>query len=225
MPHAPGTAAGRRCQRLSSRGRRPCNRGSARLPMGALGLEGTVGSRTMMARRATVFGGSGFIGRHIVRVLAAEGVVVRVAVRRPNEALFLKPMGNVGQIVPVAADVRDAAAVRAAVHGAEQVVNVVSLYVERGRTTFEAVHETGAETVARAAAEAGVARLVHFSGIGADPGSISRYARTRARGEQLVRAAFPDATIVRPSVVFGPEDALFNRLAAIAQFSLVMPLF
>ncbi|HEX7006511.1 MAG TPA: complex I NDUFA9 subunit family protein [Alphaproteobacteria bacterium] len=179
----------------------------------------------MAARRATIFGGSGFIGRYIVRRLAAEGTVVRVAVRRPNEALFLKPMGNVGQIVPVAADVRDAATVQAAVRGADQVVNVVSLYVERGRATFEAVHETGAEIVARAAAEAGVGRLVHFSGIGADPNSISRYARVRARGEQVVRAAFPSATIMRPSVVFGPEDALFNRLAAIAQLSPVMPLF
>jgi NADH dehydrogenase len=179
----------------------------------------------MTARRATVFGGSGFIGRHIVRRLAAEGAVVRVAVRHPNDALFLKPMGDVGQIVPVAADVRDPAAVAAAVHGAEDVVNAVSLYVERGRATFAAVHETGAETVARAAAAAGVARLVQISGIGADPRSLSRYARSRARGEQRVRAAFPGATILRPSVVFGPEDAFFNTFAAMAQLSPALPLF
>lgn len=179
----------------------------------------------MDARRVTIFGGSGFIGRHIVRRLAAEGAVVRVAVRRPNQALFLKPMGAVGQIVPVAADVRDEAAVAAAVHGAEDVVNVTSLYVERGRATFAAVHEKGAETVARAAARAGVARLVQFSGIGADPHSPSRYARSRARGERLVRAAFPSATILRPSVVFGPDDKFFNTFAAIAQLSPALPLF
>jgi len=179
----------------------------------------------MTARRATIFGGSGFIGRHIVRRLAAEGAVVRVAVRHPNQALFLKPMGAVGQIVPVAADVRDEAAVAAAVHGAEDVINVTSLYVERGRATFAAVHEKGAETVARASAQAGVARLVQFSGIGADPRSSSRYARSRARGEQLVRAAFPGATILRPSIVFGPEDKFFNTFAAIAQLSPALPLF
>jgi NADH dehydrogenase len=177
------------------------------------------------ARRATVFGGSGFIGRYIVRLLAAEGAVVRVAVRRPTQALFLKPMGAVGQIVPVAADVRDPAAVAAAVHGVEDVVNVTSLYVERGRATFAAVHEKGAETVARAAAEAGVARLVQFSGIGADPQSASRYARSRARGEALVRAAFPGATLLRPSIVFGPEDKFFNTFAALAQLSPALPLF
>jgi NADH dehydrogenase len=181
--------------------------------------------RIMDARRATVFGGSGFIGRHIVRRLAAEGAVVRVAVRRPNQALFLKPMGAVGQIVPVAADVRDEAAVAAAVHGAEDVINATSLYVERGRATFAAVHEKGAETVARAAAEAGVARFVQLSGIGADPRSPSRYARSRARGEQLVRAAFPGATILRPSIVFGPEDKFFNTFAALAQLSPALPLF
>jgi uncharacterized protein YbjT (DUF2867 family) len=179
----------------------------------------------MTARRATIFGGSGFIGRHIVRRLAAEGVIVRVAVRHPNQALFLKPMGNVGQIVPIAADVRDEAAVAAAVDGAEAVINAVGLYVERGRATFAAVHETGAETVARAAASAGVARLVQFSGIGADSRSPSRYARSRARGEQVVRAAFPRATILRPSIVFGPEDAFFNTFAALAQLSPALPLF
>ncbi|MGE5145620.1 MAG: complex I NDUFA9 subunit family protein [Candidatus Eiseniibacteriota bacterium] len=179
----------------------------------------------MTARRATIFGGSGFIGRHIVRRLAAEGVVVRVAVRRPSQALFLKPMGAVGQIVPVAASVQDPEQVAAAVHGAHDVINVVGHYVERGRATFAAVHEQGAETVARAAAAAGVERLVQFSGIGADPRSPSRYARSRARGEQLVRAAFPGATILRPSVVFGPEDAFFNTFAYLAQLSPVLPLF
>jgi uncharacterized protein YbjT (DUF2867 family) len=145
-------------------------------------------------------------------------------VRHPTKALFLKPMGNVGQIVPVMADVRDAAQVAAAVHGAEDVINATSLYVERGRATFAAVHEAGAETVARAAAAAGVARFVQISGIGADPRALSRYARSRARGEQLVRGAFPGATILRPSVVFGPEDAFFNTFAQMAQLSPALPL-
>lgn len=179
----------------------------------------------MALGRVTVFGGSGFLGRHIVKHLAAEGIVVRVATRHPDEALFLKPMGNVGQIVPVHADVRDEKSVAAAVAGVDAVVNAVGLYVQRGRATFAAVHEAGAREVALRAAEAGVGRLVHISGIGVSPTSDSAYVRSRAEGETLVRKAFAGATILRPSVLFGPEDAFFNTLAALARLSPVLPLF
>ncbi len=179
----------------------------------------------MALGRVTVFGGSGFLGRHIVKHLAAEGFVVRVATRHPDEALFLKPMGDVGQIVPVHADVRDEKSVAAVVAGVDAVVNAVGLYVQRGRATFAAVHEAGAREVARRAAEAGVGRLVHISGIGVSATSDSAYVRSRAEGEALVRNAFADATILRPSVLFGPEDAFFNTLAALARLSPVLPLF
>ncbi|MDH3235337.1 MAG: complex I NDUFA9 subunit family protein [Alphaproteobacteria bacterium] len=179
----------------------------------------------MTINRVTVFGGSGFIGRYIVQRLARQGVIVRVAVRRPDSALFLKPMGDVGQIAPFETDLNDPAAVARAVEGADAVINAVSLYVERGRKTFASIHETGAQTVAKAAAEAGVERLVHISGIGAHANSASKYARARARGDALVREAFPAATILAPSVVFGPEDRLFNVFGLMARLSPVLPLF
>jgi NADH dehydrogenase len=179
----------------------------------------------MTINRVTVFGGSGFIGRYVVQRLARRGVVVRVAVRSPENALFLKPMGNVGQIAPVATDLRDPASVARAVEGADAVVNAVSLYVERGKRSFASIHEEGAQAVAQACAEAGVARLVHISGIGADENSASKYARSRARGDKLLREAFPDATILAPSVVFGPEDRFFNTFALFARLSPVLPLF
>jgi uncharacterized protein YbjT (DUF2867 family) len=179
----------------------------------------------MAQRLVTVFGGSGFIGRYIVQRLARRGAVVRVAVRDTEGALFLKPMGDVGQIAPMRTDITDPASVTRAVEGADAVINAVSLYVARGKRSFASVHELGARTLAQAAAAAGVERLVHISGIGSVPSSPSAYARSRAMGEKLVRDAFPAATILRPSVVFGPEDALFNTLAAIARLSPVMPLF
>jgi NADH dehydrogenase len=177
----------------------------------------------MNGRRVTVFGGAGFLGRHIVRRLAAQGAVVRVAVRDPEDALFLKPMGEVGQIVPMAADVADPASVRAAVTGAERVINLVGILSEWGRATFRRVHVEGAATVAAAAAEAGATSLLHVSALGADPASPSAYARTKAEGEAAVRAAFPGAVVFRPSVVFGPEDGFFNRFAALARVSPVLP--
>ena len=179
----------------------------------------------MALDRVTVFGGSGFLGRHIVKHLAARGSVVRVATRHPDEALFLKPMGNVGQIVPVRADVRDASSVSAAVAGVDAVVNAVGLYSQWGRATFAAVHEAGAREVAQRAAEAGVGRLVHISGIGVSATSDSAYVRSRAEGEALVTKAFAGATILRPSVLFGPGDAFFNKFAALARLSPVLPLF
>jgi len=177
-----------------------------------------------MARTATVFGGSGFIGRYVVQRLAREGWVVRVAVRRPQAALFLKPMGNVGQITPLAANLRDDASVAAALSGVDAAINLVGILYERGRQSFAAVHAEGAGRVARAAAAAGVARLAHVSAIGADAKSRAAYARSKAAGEAAVQAAFPQATIMRPSIVFGPEDDFFNRFAELARFLPALPL-
>jgi len=172
---------------------------------------------------ATVFGGSGFIGRYVVRRLAAAGHVVRVAVRDPEAALFLKVTGAVGQVVPLHASVTSPAAVARAVEAADIVVNLVGILAERRAGDFVRVQAEGAKTVATAAAAAGVGRLVHVSAIGADPAAPSRYASSKGAGEQAVRAAFPAATILRPSIVFGPEDQFFNRFAALAALSPVMP--
>jgi uncharacterized protein YbjT (DUF2867 family) len=172
----------------------------------------------------TVFGGAGFIGRYVVQALARDGARIRVACRRPDEALRLKPMGDVGQVAPVAANLRDDASVAAAVAGADAVVNLVGLLYERGRQTFHAVHVDGAVRVAEAAAKAGAQRLLHLSAIGAAPDSPGLYGRTKAAGEDAVRAAFPAATILRPSVVFGPEDEFLNFFASLARFAPVLPL-
>ncbi len=179
----------------------------------------------MSRRLVTVFGGSGFIGRHLVRRLAAEGWTVRVAVRDPESAQYLMPLGNMSQIVPVAADVTHRKSVELAVHGAQAVVNLVGILYERGRGTFQAVHVEGARNVAAAAKQAGARRLVHVSALGADRGSESAYARSKAEGEEAVTAAFPEATILRPSVVFGPEDDFFNRFAVMARTLPVLPVF
>jgi uncharacterized protein YbjT (DUF2867 family) len=173
----------------------------------------------------TVFGGSGFLGRQIVRRLARDGAAVRVAVRHPERASFLSELGTAGLITTVHADVWDETTVGPAVAGSDAVVNTVGHYVERGRATFEAIHGQGAMHVARASAMAGVRRLVHISGIGADPNSESPYVRARAIGERLVQEEFPGVTILRPSVMFGPEDAFFNQLAALARVMPVLPLF
>ncbi|MFO1150092.1 MAG: complex I NDUFA9 subunit family protein [Alsobacter sp.] len=172
----------------------------------------------------TVFGGSGFIGRHLVRALARRGYRVRAAVRRPDLALFLQPLGNVGQVVPVQANLRYPDSVRRAVEGADAVVNLVGILAEDGKQTFDAVQAAGARAVAEATAAAGIARLVQMSAIGADAGSESLYARSKAEGEAAALAAVPGAVIVRPSIVFGPEDSFFNRFAALARMSPVLPL-
>ncbi len=179
----------------------------------------------MNIARVTVFGGSGFLGRYIVQRLAHQGAIVRVAVRDPEAAKFLQPMGGVGQIVPVKADLRDEGQVARAIEGVDAAVNAVSLYIERGKTKFSDIHEAGARNLARAAADAGVKRLVHISGIGADRNATSRYAQSRYMGERLVREAFGEVTILRPSIVFGPEDTFFNSLAFFARLSPVLPLF
>jgi len=171
----------------------------------------------------TVFGGSGFLGRHVVRALAQRGYRIRVAVRRPDLAGFLRPMGRVGQIHAVQANLRYPHSVAAAARDADIVVNLVGILFERGRQRFDAVQAQGAEAVALAAKSVG-ARLVHVSAIGADASSPSRYARAKAEGERRVFAALPAATIMRPSIVFGPEDEFFNRFAALARLSPALPL-
>ncbi|MSP47792.1 MAG: complex I NDUFA9 subunit family protein [Alphaproteobacteria bacterium] len=178
-----------------------------------------------MARLATIFGGSGFIGRYVVRQLARDGWRINVAVRDAERAKFLKPMGDVGQVTPMAVSLRDKDAVAGAVAGADAVVNLVGILYESGRQSFEAIHHQGAGTVAEAAAGAGAGRLVHVSALGADPASPALYARTKAAGEAAVRAAFPGATIFRPSLVFGPEDGFFNRFAGLARVMPALPLF
>lgn len=171
----------------------------------------------------TVFGGSGFVGRHVVRALAKRGYLVRVAVRRPDLAGHVQPLGNVGQIQPVQANLRVRWSVDRAVEGADHVVNLVAIMHQSGRQTFPAVHEFGARAVAEAARAAG-ARLTHQSALGADTNSESAYAKTRAAGERAVLETLPDAVITRPSIIFGPEDGFFNRFANMARFSPALPL-
>ncbi len=177
-----------------------------------------------MARVVTVFGGSGFIGRQVVQCLAKEGWTIRVAVRRPSQASFLQPLGDVGQITPLRARLQEPDAVRAAVEGADAVVNLVGLLTEWGAQNFEAVHLEGAAGVAQAAALAGAENLVQMSAIGADPKAEAHYARTKGAGEAAVRAAFPAAAVVRPSIVFGPEDSFFNLFAKLSGFLPALPL-
>ena len=172
---------------------------------------------------ATVFGGSGFIGRYIVKRLAHKGFVVRVAVRDPEAALFLKPMGAVGQVVPLYAAIPNEPTIRRAIEGSDLVVNAVGILAERRSGDFARIHSEGVGIVGRVAAQSGVARLVHISAIGAAPNAASRYAATKGSGEALLREAFPEPTILRPSLVFGAEDALFNRFAAMGRLLPFMP--
>jgi NADH dehydrogenase len=175
-------------------------------------------------RVATVVGGSGFIGRYVVKRLAAAGHIVRVAVRDPERAMFLKPMGRVGQVVPLFANLGQDATVQRAVEGADLVVNLVGILAERRAGDFSRLQADGAGRVARLAASAGVGRFVQMSAIGADPASASKYASSKGEGEALVRSAFPSAVILRPSLVFGSEDQFFNRFAALATIAPVMPI-
>lgn len=171
----------------------------------------------------TVFGGSGFIGRHLVQRLAAQGYNVRAAVRDVEGANYLLPMGDAGQVVPWPADIKDAASVAAAVEGSVAVINAVGILWQWGKQNFGNIHTLGATNIAQAAANAGVDRLIHISALGADADSESDYARTKAEGEAAVLAAFPSATIMQPSVVFGPEDGFFNLFAGISRFTVAMP--
>jgi len=179
--------------------------------------------QTNIDKLITVFGGSGFLGRHLVRALAKRHYRIRVAVRRPDLSGHLQPLGRVGQIHAVQANVRYPRSVEAAARDADVVVNLTGILFERGRQRFDAVQGFGAEQIALAAAAHG-ARMIHVSAIGADENSPSDYARSKALGENVVRAAMPDASVFRPSVIFGPEDDFFNRFAFMARFLPALPL-
>ena len=177
-----------------------------------------------MTNLVTIFGGSGFVGRYIARRMAKEGWRVRVACRRPNEALFVRSYGAVGQVEPVFCNIRDDASVKAALAGASAAVNCVGTFDSGGANNFDAVQSTGTARIARLAAEARLATLVHISALSADPNAASDYSRTKGEGEAAVLAAFPSAMILRPSVIFGNEDGFFNRFAAMAKLGPILPL-
>jgi len=177
----------------------------------------------MKNQLVTIFGGSGFVGRHTVRALSRAGYRIKVATRHPNRAFFLRPLGSVGQIDFVKCDVSDADSVARALSGADAAVNLTGILFQSGQT-FEDVQADGAANIAKAAAAAGVRALVHVSAIGADAESESAYAVTKAQGETAVREAFPKAMILRPSIIFGPEDGFFNKFAELARFLPALPL-
>ena len=177
-----------------------------------------------MSKLVTIFGGSGFVGRYVAQRMAKQGWRVRVAVRRPNEALFVRQYGAVGQVEPVLCNIRDDATVIKVIIGANAVVNCVGILSESGKNTFKNVQALGAERVAKISSENGVANFVQISAIGSNEASLSNYARTKALGEASVLKYFPDATILRPSIIFGPEDQFFNRFAQMATLSPFLPL-
>ena len=177
-----------------------------------------------MTKLVTILGGSGFVGRYVARRMAQAGWRVRVATRRPNERLYVRTYGTVGQVEPVLCNIRDDASVRAVIAGADAVVNCAGILLESGKNTFDAVQTEGAGRVARLAAEAGVANLIHISAIGADAQSDSDYARSKGEGEAAVLAAFPGAVILRPSIIFGAEDEFFNRFAGMTRFTPLLPI-
>ena len=176
-----------------------------------------------MSKLVTIYGGSGFVGRYIARRMAKAGWRVRVAVRRPNEAMQVKTYGVVGQVEPVLCNIRDDASVSSVMQGADAVVNCVGTFDRKGRNSFDAVQHEGAKRIARIAADEGVAQLVHISAIGADADSASLYARSKAMGEEAIQAHFPNAVILRPSVIFGAEDAFFNRFASMTRLGPILP--
>lgn len=178
----------------------------------------------MHAKQITVFGASGFIGRHVVRRLAKMGACICIPTRNLEKALVLKPMGDIGQIVPLSCSVRSDASVSAAIGNSDIVINLIGILYEKGRHTFQALHVETAARIARCAKEQGVHRCIHVSALGADASSRSSYARSKAAGEQAVSTFFPDATIMRPSIVFGAEDGFFNMFATMARYLPVLPL-
>lgn len=177
-----------------------------------------------MARLVTIYGGSGFVGRQIARQMAAAGWRVRVAVRRPNQAGVVRTYGAVGQVEPVPCNVRDDLSVTAAMMDADAVINCVGILVREGRNSFDAIHDEAAGRIARISAERGVTHFVHLSAIGADPASDSRYAASKGRGEAAVLARRPDAVILRPSVIFGPDDKFFNKIGGMMRLGPILPL-
>ena len=172
----------------------------------------------------TIFGGSGFVGRYIAQRLAKQGHRIRVAVRKPNEAIFVRPYGVPGQVEPVLANIRNDRSVAEAVKGSDSVVNCVGILVGTRRQGFNSIHVEGAERIASAAARAGAGTFVHISAIGADPDSESKYAASKGKGEEAVMSRFADAIVLRPSIIFGAEDQFFNRFAVMARMSPVIPL-
>lgn len=178
----------------------------------------------MMSKLVTIYGGSGFIGRYIARRMAKEGWRVRIAVRRPNEALFVKPYGVVGQVEPILCNIRDDKSVESALLGADVVVNCVGLLQEKAKNTFNSVQNEGAGRIARLAASEGVKRIVHVSAIGADINANSDYSKSKAMGEANILKHMPNAVILRPSIVFGAEDQFFNRFASMARFGPILPI-
>lgn len=181
-------------------------------------------SKALNGKLVTVFGGSGFIGRHVVQALARRGYRIRAAVRRPDLAEHLQPLGGVGQIMPVQANLRYRWSIDRAVEGADAVVNLVGILAASGKQTFDAVQAFGPRAIAEAARGAGLSAITHLSAIGADADSDADYARTKAAGEAAVLETLPDSVILRPSIVFGPEDQFFNRFAAMARMSPMLPL-
>jgi uncharacterized protein YbjT (DUF2867 family) len=177
-----------------------------------------------MSKLVTIFGGSGFVGRYIARRMAQQGWRVRIACRRPNEAIFTRSYGAVGQVDPVFCNIRDDGSVRAALAGADAAVNCVGTFDRGGANNFDAVQAQAPARIARLAAEAGLSTLVHISSLSADPAALSDYSRTKGEGEAAVLAAFPKAMILRPSVIFGNEDGFFNRFAAMSRLGPVLPL-
>jgi uncharacterized protein YbjT (DUF2867 family) len=176
-----------------------------------------------MSKLVTIYGGSGFVGRYIARRMAKAGWRVRVAVRRPNEAMYVKPYGTVGQVEPVLCNIRDDASVAAVMEGADAVVNCVGILARKGKNTFDAVQVEGATRVARLAAAQGIEKMVQISAIGADAYAASEYSQSKAEGEAGVLAHMPNAVILRPSIVFGTEDQFFNRFASMTRFGPVLP--
>ncbi len=177
-----------------------------------------------MSKLVTIYGGSGFVGRYIARRMAKEGWRVRVAVRRPNEAMHVKPYGVPGQVEPVLCNIRDDVSVAAAMQGADAVVNCVGVLNAHGKNTFDAVQAEGAARVARVAQQQDIGQLVHISALGADAEGASEYARTKAQGEEAVHSNFANAVILRPSIIFGTEDEFFNRFAGMASLSPLLPI-
>ena len=175
--------------------------------------------------KVTVIGGAGFVGRYLVKRLTEQGHSVRVATRDPEAANYLKPMGNVGQVHPIQANIRDDASIFRAIADSDCVINLAGVMFPRGHQSFQAIHEFGAQRVAQAAINAGVARLIHVSALGVNANAKSKYAQSKAAGEVAVRAAYPQVSIIRPSAIFGPEDKFFNLFARIATLSPIMPLF
>ncbi|WP_322867342.1 complex I NDUFA9 subunit family protein [Aquicoccus sp. G2-2] len=178
-----------------------------------------------MAKLVTIYGGSGFVGRYVAQQLAAKGWRVRVAVRRPNEAMHVKPYGVPGQVEPVLCNIRDDASVATVMRGADAVINCVGTFDWRGRNEFAAVQDEGAARVARTAAEQGISTLVHVSALGIEGDDESRYAETKRNGEAAILNHFPTAMILRPSVIFGPEDGFFNRFASLSRIGPMLPIF